>query len=224
MNTNNAQTQRPIMKKQVSFRNDQQLNEIQEIEKFDNPQDLWFSRLEETAFKDRDYKLKTLLRHLAPSDLECQIPQESCRGLEYSSSDQTYRQIELRRRSTKIAVLSTQSKCQDFEPNSQVQTRIARAYGMVSKTATQYAIDIAESDQEYVNENIRRNVVSTNLYSLEKVDDANEQTFEIMWCPKTLEKKYYTTTRSSASSCGARSFVDVSRNSAHLRTPKTRTA
>ena len=133
-------------KKSVSF---QEYAEVKQIQPLDQ-EDLWFSRRDELSFKQRDLDMSNLLSaftRMTPSDLEA-FTGESCRGLEHKTNQNVGRQIQLRRQSAIVAVLSTQTRC--LNSSKDASKAISRAYSMVGKTATQYALEVAECDRRQV--------------------------------------------------------------------------
>ena len=167
-NNNNSSTKRSsstsskklIPKKSVSFSDE--ISSLHHVERFDNSTgDLWFTKLEELAFKQRDFDLCNM-SSIMPNldDIESQLG-ESCRGLEYHLNEYVQRQIALRRQTSLHAVLHTQDKCrrsrrngaqqqQQQQPKDSSVKTISRAYSMVSQSATKYAIGIAKQDEKDV--------------------------------------------------------------------------
>jgi hypothetical protein len=134
--------------KTVRFMNDE---DIHQFEMFENRDDIWFSRVEERDFKERDLKMGMLLQEMDPAELEFKTG-ESPRGLEHTpkKSSKIYNQ---RRASSVLAVVATQDLFRNRGEDG--GDSIARAYGLVSTTAVRSAIARAERDERFVVDHVR---------------------------------------------------------------------
>jgi hypothetical protein len=142
-------------RKRVSFSEER---DILQVDKFENKEELWVTSCEAHQFMTRDMKIAQLLRQMSPYDMEIRTGQSS-RGLEHTD-EEVWRSFRRRRTSSVMAVMSMQQLFQ--RQGKDGQNSIARAYGLVSESAVQPAIELAGEDAQFVNDHIRKELTAEN--------------------------------------------------------------
>ena len=117
---------------------------VLEYDKYENSDDIWFTREEEATFKERDQRMIISLQTLTPMALEEHFG-DSPRGLEHGSNFEESKSIASRRQRSLNCVLATQTLFQ--KQGRDGSESIARSYAMVCESAIQTAIERAAMDE-----------------------------------------------------------------------------
>jgi hypothetical protein len=145
-NTSSKRKSEP--KKRVTFVEE---DAVDQVEMFENKDDIWYSRTDEGDFEERDTKMGELLQEMDPAELEIKLG-ESPRGLEHTK-EECGKAITHRRTCSVAAVVATQKLFLKLGKDG--RDSIARACGAVSEKAIEIALERAEMDTKFVIDHVR---------------------------------------------------------------------